>query len=54
MIITRIAMRTGMNLNWIFDPVTAWRRKEPLDIFCKFGIYGKNPEVMTWTALPHG
>lgn len=26
----RVALRLGLNLNWIFDPLTAWRRGEPL------------------------
>ena len=28
MIVARIAVRLGLNLNWIFDPVTARRRGE--------------------------
>ena len=27
--IAPIAVRLGLNLNWIFDPVTSWRRGEP-------------------------
>ncbi|WP_181318166.1 hypothetical protein [Pseudogemmobacter blasticus] len=28
--IVRIAVRLHLNLNWIFDPVTSWKRREPL------------------------
>lgn len=27
--LARLAARLGLNLNWLFDPVTAWRRGEP-------------------------
>lgn len=29
-IIARAAVRLGFNLNYLFDPATAWRRGEPL------------------------
>ena len=28
--IARIAVAVGFNLNWAFDPVTAWKRREPM------------------------
>lgn len=28
--IARIAVAFGFNLNWTFDPVTAWKRREPM------------------------
>jgi hypothetical protein len=30
MAVARLAVTFGLNLNWIFDPVTAWRRREPV------------------------
>lgn len=29
MVLARIAVRLRINLNWVFDPVTAWGRDEP-------------------------
>lgn len=31
-IIARAARHFGLNLNWIFAPVTAWTRQEPLTL----------------------
>ena len=31
--IARVAVWLGLNLNWLFDPVTAWRRGEPVRKF---------------------
>lgn len=28
--VVRMAVTLGLNLNWIYDPVTAWRRREPV------------------------
>lgn len=30
MIAARIAVRLGINLNWVFSPATSFRKREPL------------------------
>ena len=29
-LIAKIAVACGFNLNWTFDPLTAWKRREPM------------------------
>ena len=30
--LARLAIRAGLNLNWIFDPVHAWRLGQPITL----------------------
>ena len=29
-VVARRAVALGLNLNWVFDPATAWKRREPI------------------------
>ena len=31
-IVARMAVALGLNLNWVFDPVWAWKRRERLQL----------------------
>lgn len=31
-VVVHVAVRLGVNLNWIFAPMTAWQRHEPLTL----------------------
>ncbi|KAF0170169.1 MAG: hypothetical protein FD162_3645, partial [Rhodobacteraceae bacterium] len=40
----RAAVALRLNLNWLFDPRTAWQRREPLRM-PKHGIAPPSPEI---------
>lgn len=31
-VLARLAIAYGINLNWVFDPVTTWKRREPFHL----------------------